>query len=107
MTYIEKEYIKEWIYVYVGGFPSGSVLEKLPAMQELQEMWVQSLGQEDPLEEPGGLQSMESQRVGRDWVMSTQHKVCICLSQSFSCLSLPLPLTTISLFSVSVTVSVL
>ena len=51
MTYIEKEYIKEWIYVYVGSFPSGSVLEKLPAMQELQEMWVQSLGQEDPLEE--------------------------------------------------------
>ena len=52
-----------------------------PAMQET---WVQSLGQEDPLEkgkathssiltwripwteEPGGLQSMESQRVGYD-----------------------------------------
>ena len=51
-------------------------------MQETQETWVQSLGQEDPLEqemathsrilawkipwteEPGGLQSMESQRVG-------------------------------------------
>ena len=50
----------------------------------IQETWVQSLGQEDPLEkemathssvlvwripwteEPGGLQSMESQRVGRD-----------------------------------------
>ena len=53
----------------------------LPAMQET---WVQSLGQEDPLEkemathsstfawkipwteEPGGLQSMESQRVRHD-----------------------------------------
>ena len=53
-------------------------------MQEAQETWVQSLGQEDPLEkemavhsstlawtipwteEPGGLQSMESQRVGHD-----------------------------------------
>ena len=52
-----------------------------PAMQEI---WVQSLGQEDPLEkemkthssilawripwteEPGGLQSMGSQRVGHD-----------------------------------------
>ena len=52
-----------------------------PAMQET---WVQSLGREDPLEkemathsstlawkipwaeEPGGLQSMGSQRVGRD-----------------------------------------
>ena len=53
-------------------------------MQETQEMWVQSLGLEDPLqeemathsstlawrspwtEEPGGLQSMGSQRVGPD-----------------------------------------
>ena len=53
-------------------------------MQEMQEMWVQSLGQEDPLEEemethssilackiswteePGGLQSMGSQKVGHD-----------------------------------------
>ena len=52
-----------------------------PAMQESQEMWVQPLGQEDPLEEemathssilawrilwseePGGLQSMGLQRV--------------------------------------------
>ena len=53
-------------------------------MQEMQEIWVQSLGQEDPLEEqmathpiilaweiprteePGGLQSMRLQRVRRD-----------------------------------------
>ena len=53
-------------------------------MQETYEMWVQSLGQEDPLEkgmatlssilawkipwmeEPGGLQSMEPQRVGHN-----------------------------------------
>ena len=52
------------------------MVKNLPAMQEMQEMWVQSLGQEDPLEEemathcsmlawripwtdePGGLQSM-------------------------------------------------
>ena len=33
------------------GFPGGSVVKNLPAMQELQEMWVQSLGREDPLEE--------------------------------------------------------
>ena len=57
------------------------LVKKLPAMQETQEMWVQSLGWEDPLEkgmathssilaweipwteEPDGLQSMESQRV--------------------------------------------
>ena len=56
-------------------------LKRLPAMQET---WVRSLGQEDPLEkemathssiltwrilwaeEPGGLQSTGSQRVGHD-----------------------------------------
>ena len=56
-------------------------LKRLPAMQET---WVQSLGREDPLEkemathssilawrmprteEPGGLQSTGSQRVGHD-----------------------------------------
>ena len=63
------------------GFPGGSVVKNLPAMQETQ---VQSLGQEDPpekgmathssvlawktlwTEEPGGLQSMESQRIEHD-----------------------------------------
>ena len=33
------------------GFCGGSVVKSLPAMQEIKEMWVQSLGQEDPLEE--------------------------------------------------------
>ena len=33
------------------GFPSGSVGKNTPAMQEPQEMQVQSLGQDDPLEE--------------------------------------------------------
>ena len=65
-------------------FPSGSVVKSLPAMQDPQETWVQSLGQEDPLEEgmathssildwkipwteePGGLQSMVPQKVGHD-----------------------------------------
>ena len=54
------------------------MVKNLPAMQDMQETWVQSLGQEDPLEEkmathssllaweipwteePGGLQSMPS-----------------------------------------------
>ena len=58
-------------------------VKNLPAMQEIQ---VQSLGQEDPLEEemtthssilawripwteePGGLQSMGLQRIGYDWM---------------------------------------
>ena len=33
------------------GFPGGSAIKNLPAMLEIQEMQVQSLGQEDPLEE--------------------------------------------------------
>ena len=57
------------------------MVKNLPAVQEMQETWVRSLGQEDPLEkemathsiilawriprteEPGGLHSMKSQRV--------------------------------------------
>ena len=62
------------------GFPGGSVVKNLAAMQETQ---VQSLGWEDPLEKemaihsitawkipwtekPGRLQSMGSQRVGHN-----------------------------------------
>ena len=33
------------------GFPDGSAVKNPPAMQEIQEMWVRSLGREDPLEE--------------------------------------------------------
>ena len=33
------------------GFPDGSVVKNLPAMQETQETWFRSLGQEDPWEE--------------------------------------------------------
>ena len=72
------------VLAYVINCQASLVIEtvkNLPAMQETQ---VQSLGQEDPLgkemaahssilawripwtEEPGGLQSMGSQRVGRD-----------------------------------------
>ena len=63
------------------GFPGGSMVKNLPPMQET---WVRSLGQEDPLEkemathssilaweipwteDPGRLQSMGSQRVRHD-----------------------------------------
>ena len=79
------------------------MVKNLPAMQET---WVQSLGQEDPLkkemathssilawrnpwtEETGGLQSMGSQGVGRDWVTNT-HTVLI-LPYLPSTLTLPL-----------------
>ena len=33
------------------GFPGDSVEKNLPAVQEPEKIWVQSLGQEDPLEE--------------------------------------------------------
>ena len=65
-------------------FLVGSAVKNPPAMQEPQETWVQFLDQEDPLEEgmatpssilawkipwaeePGGLQSIGSQRAGQD-----------------------------------------
>ena len=66
-------------------FPDGSVVKNPPAIQETQEMQVQSLGQVDPLEkemathsnilawkipwteESGGLQAQGSQRLGHNW----------------------------------------
>ena len=60
----------------------------------MRETWVQSLGQENPLEkemathssilawripqteEPGGLQSMGSQRIGHDWATTTFTFTC-------------------------------
>ena len=39
-------------YIYICEYvPMAQVVKNQPAMQETQEMWVQSLGQEDPLEE--------------------------------------------------------
>ena len=71
-------------------------VKTLPAVQET---WVQSLGQEEPLEkgmaahssilawripwteEPGGLQSMGSERVGHNWVTEQHHH----LSKNVDC----------------------
>ena len=65
------------------------MVKNLPATQET---WVQSLGQEDPLEKemdthssilawripltekPGGEQSMGSKRVGHDWMTNNTNK---------------------------------
>ena len=74
------------------GLPTDGAVERISLpMQETQETWVQSLGWEDPLEEglathsnilawkvpwteePGGLQSMGSQRAGHDWVTEHTH----------------------------------
>ena len=43
-----------------GASPMAQWVKNLPAMQETQEMWVQSLGQEDPLEEENGNQLQHS-----------------------------------------------
>ena len=66
------------------------MVKNLPAVQETQVTWVQSLGWEDPLEkkmgthssilawktpwteECGGLQSMGSQRIGHDFTTEQQ-----------------------------------
>ena len=68
----------------IGTFQVALVVKNLPISEGDARMWVPSLGREDPLEkemathsstfawkipwmeEPGGLQSMGSQRVGRD-----------------------------------------
>ena len=68
------------------------MVKKLPAMQEMQETQVQSLGWKDPLEremathhsilawripwteKPGKLQSMRSQRVGSKWKTEQQQQ---------------------------------
>ena len=50
ITNLKKEFILNIFFKFlypVWGFPSGSVVENLPPKQET---WVQSLGQEDPLE---------------------------------------------------------
>ena len=65
-------------------FSRGSTVKNLPAIQETQEAWIESLGWEDPLEEematnssilagkilwteePGGLQSIGSQKIVHD-----------------------------------------
>ena len=72
------------VFDSVQSFPGGSVVRNLSATQETQKTWILSLGREDPLEEemathssilawripwteePGGLQSMGSQRVRHD-----------------------------------------
>ena len=75
-------------------------VKNLPKVQETQEMWLWSLGQENPLEEemathfsilawkipwtekPGGLQSKGLRGVERDW--ATKHIDDICYNNFFS-----------------------
>ena len=77
-------------YLFLTNVPTSlqSALKTVKCLPTVRETWVPSLGQEDPLEtemanhsstlawkipwteEPGGLQSMGSQRVGHDWATS-------------------------------------
>ena len=107
--------------IYTGlGFPCGSVVKNLPAKQEMQ---VRFLGLEHPLEkemaahssilawevpwteEPGGLQSMGSQR--HDIVSKQQHCIYWLLSLipnfQTSPFPPPVPVAATSLLSMSVT----
>ena len=79
----------------VWAFLMAQIVKNAPAIQET---WVWSLGWEDPLEEgmathssilawripwteePGGLQSIGSQRLRHDWVTSTTYRVNLRLS---------------------------
>ena len=85
-SYLLKRYIRRCkTLLIIGTSLMAQLVKCLPAMQE---MWVWSLGQEDPLEkeiathsstlawkipwmeEPGRLQSIGLQRVGHDWATS-------------------------------------
>ena len=57
------------------GFPSGSAVKNLPVMQDLQETQVQSLGQEDPLEE--GMATHSSTLAWR--ITWTEQSVGLCI----------------------------
>ena len=83
------------MFIEVLASPMAQLVDNPPAMQETQEMLVQPLGQEDPLEEEmathssilfrnspwteesGGPQSIGSQRVGQDWATkhTAQHRL--------------------------------
>ena len=79
------EFCYKWYLICPSkGFPAGSVINNLPAMQKVQEKEIRSLSHKDPLEEemanhssilawknprteePCRLQFMGSQRVGHD-----------------------------------------
>ena len=87
----------------VSSFPGGQLVKSLPAMLETQ---AHSLGTEDPLEkemathasilawripqteEPSGLQSTVSQRVGHDWGTNTTNLLDIrCVAELMGCYS--------------------
>ena len=83
---------KSWTWLTNTHFWTSLVAQMVKNLPAVWETWVQSLGWEDPLEkrmtthsnifawripwpeEPGGLQSTVSQRVGRDWATEQQQQ---------------------------------
>ena len=94
-----REFQKNICFCFIGASLVAQRLKHLPGMRETR-VW--SLGREDPLEkemathsstlawripwreEPGGLQSMGSQRVGHDWATSL-HFCFIDYTKAFDC----------------------
>ena len=101
----------KWGYIWATGHLSNWVIHRclrcknLPAVQDTQEMQVQSLGREDALEEgmathssilawrtpwtewPSGLQSMGPKRVGHDWATNTFTLTHYVTSTGWKCIS--------------------
>ena len=90
-------------FAFPWGFPDGTSGKNLPAnVGNIRDPWVWSLGWEDPMnegmathssilawripwiEEPGGIRSIGSQRVGYDWV--TKHARINDVKHIFICL---------------------
>ena len=100
------------------GFPGGSAVKNLSPNAGDASDWVQSLGQENPLEKemathssilawrilwtevPGGLQSIVLQRARIE-----HEQKCIYINASLCLFYLPLPLKSISPFSISACLS--
>ena len=91
---MEYLYIYFYLSIYMQTYGTSLVAQRLKCLPAMRETWVQSLGQENPLEkemathssilawripqteEPGGLQSMGSQRIGHDWATTTFTFTC-------------------------------
>ena len=92
-TFIVKIIIDMHVLIGLPRLHSGKKKKKSLTMQEMQDMWIQSLSQEDlhssihpwkspQTEEPCGLQSMGMQRVGHNWAQTNIHPYIIMLLYS-------------------------
>ena len=96
------QFMSRTVYVFFVATDSSLVDQMVKNLPAMQEMWVQSLGQENPLEkgmathfsilaweipwtkEPGKLQSMGSKRVGHDERLIHTQRLFICIFKAQS-----------------------